>query len=756
MDNDYASWNQLRLDPTRDFPYAFYEVCRTKLKCKEEPKLLIASNLNLKGRYAEVWLVLTTKRIFIMEKDNDQIEIRHYHLKQIKDVQLLNFYGAGLIQITTEKGVIELVRFTRKYLKMFTIFLELLQKAVRKESFDLDKEFFANEEVKVYGDKRCPECGTPYAKDSSFCPRCDSRHKTFARLFVYVKPYWGRIILMFFTTFCYSFLNLIPPYLQRFMLDEVIVKKRIDLIKIVILAILLVHLCRAVFQGLRTYQLSWLGQKITYDLRSAVYTHLHKLGLSYYDKRMTGSIMTRVTGDTREIQRFVINGLEQVIVEVFSLVIITFILFSMDGKMALIVLLPTPIIFFGTKKYQREIKKVYRRVWRRRSDMNAVLGGTIPGIRVVKAFSQEEEEIKRFQGAMNAYFNEEIRAIKHRAIFFPAISVTTALGAVLIWGYGGYRVINDLGLSVGTLMAFISYMWRFYEPIRSLSNLSGQYQRAITATERVFEVLDQKPEFESKEGNIILSGVKGEIVFDNVSFQYQAEEEVLKNINLRIKPGEMIGLVGASGSGKSTLVNLVAGFYRPHKGVILVDGYDIENVDLKSLRSQIGFVLQEPFLFFGTVAENIAYGKPEASMEEIVWAANAANAHEFIMEFPDAYDTLIGERGVGLSGGQKQRISIARAILKNPKILILDEATSSVDTVTEKTIQEAIDRLIKNRTTIAIAHRLSTLRNADRVLVLEKGEIVEEGTHQELMSKDGNFKRMVDIQAEIAKERIVI
>ncbi|MCS6859047.1 MAG: ABC transporter ATP-binding protein/permease, partial [Abditibacteriales bacterium] len=329
---------------------------------------------------------------------------------------------------------------------------------------------------------------------------------------------------------------------------------------------------------------------------------------------------------------------------------------------------------------------------------------------------------------------------------------------ITVWGYGGSIVLNSQGerMTVGALIAFINYLWRFYGPVQTLSAVNDQVQAAATAAERVFELLDTKPEIDDDEDAVDLPAIKGHIKFENVSFAYEPGKNVLHDINLEIRPGEMIGLVGHSGAGKTTFINLIGRFYDVKEGAIYVDGHDIRKVTVKSLRDQIGVVLQEPYLFYGTIFENIAYGKPEATMEEVIAAAKAANAHEFILRLPDGYDTMCGERGTRLSGGEKQRISIARAILKNPRILILDEATSSVDTETEARIQQAINRLVQNRTTIAIAHRLSTLSAADRLLVFDKGRLVEQGTHEELLAhEDGIFKRLVRMQEELAKTRAV-
>ena len=749
--------NEVSLDQAQAFPTQL-TVCLEKAIRNETPKLVVSTDLNLSGQFEEQWIVVTDRSIFILQQPapNDKVKIKSYSLAIVHKVDVKNYYGAGSVEIITSDGAIEILRFTQRFRKRFYKFADYLQKILKEEQFSVNEEIHENQGENMYGEDRCPNCGTPFTRGTTTCPKCSKKTATFKRLLSYLLPHKIKVALMLLTTLTYTVLSLVPPYLQKIMIDDVIRGSRLDMLKWIVLVILGTHILSALFQGLRSYQLAWLGQKIIYDLRSQVYAHLQSLGLAYYDRRQTGAIMNRVTGDTSSIQSFIVNGIQDTIVQIFTLVAIAVILFAQDWQLALIVLLPTPFIYFGTRSFGKRIHKLYHRIWRRRSNLSAVLGGAIPGIKVVKAFTQERYETEKFQEALDDYFREEIRAVKYRSTFFPLISLITSIGAVLIWGYGGYRVISVQDISLGTLTAFIGYMWRFYQPITTLSHLNEQFEGAVTAAERVFEILDHEPEFREVEPASRIIHVKGEIEFRNVSFYYNAGEEVLENINLHINAGELIGLVGSSGAGKSTLVNLIPRFYEATEGEIRIDGINIEDMDLNALRSNIGVVLQEPYLFYGTIAENISYGRPSASLEEIVWAARAANAHKFIMKFPDGYDTLIGERGVGLSGGEKQRISIARAILKNPRILILDEATSSVDTETEKLIQEAIDRLVHNRTTIAIAHRLSTLKNADRIIVLEKGTVVEEGTHNELMEKEnGTFRHLVEIQAEIAKTKVV-
>jgi ATP-binding cassette subfamily B protein len=488
-----------------------------------------------------------------------------------------------------------------------------------------------------------------------------------------------------------------------------------------------------------------VSEYVAADLRAATYTHLQRLSLEFFGGKRTGDLISRVSSDSDRICNFLSGSLLDFVVDILQLVMTAVILFSIHPYLALVTLLPVPVIAWLSQVVRSHLRHGYALVGRTWSAMVSVLADTIPGIRVVKAFAQESHEVDRFKTVNTHVVDSNARLWRVWSFFTPVITLLTDLGVLIVWAVGAWMIVGG-DLKVGALVAFVQYINRFYGRLDSMSRMLAATERTAAATHRIFEILDRAPSVAEPVKPVHPGRVQGKIELKGIRFAY-GPREVIKGIDLVVEPGEMVGLVGPSGAGKSTLVNLVCRFFDVASGAIFVDGHDIRSFPIEEYRRNIGIVLQDPFLFYGTIAENIAYGRPTATRSEIIEAAKAAKAHEFILRLTDGYDSIVGERGQALSGGERQRISIARAILTDPRILILDEATSSVDTETEREIQGALDNLTRGRTTIAIAHRLSTLRNANRIVVVEQGQITEIGGHEELLERAGTYARLHAVQA---------
>ncbi|HEY5914962.1 MAG TPA: ABC transporter ATP-binding protein [Verrucomicrobiae bacterium] len=542
------------------------------------------------------------------------------------------------------------------------------------------------------------------------------------------------------------------PKLTQFVIDDVIGKKRVDLLAPMMLALLAAFLLRDLFNSLRIRINNTFEQDVIFDMRRELYARLQRLPAGYFDQRASGDLMTRVVEDVNSVERVLIDGTEQGSVAVLGILGVAAIMFSTNPLLAGVALIPLPILTAGALWYTLTAHKRYRAQRRAASAMNALLMDNLQGVRQIKGFGREEHEDERFAGRADDLRKGTLGIMRVWAAYSPAMSFTGALGLALVLWVGGSQVVHDR-MTVGQLVAFMFYLALFYEPIARLHGLNQMLQAARAAGERVFDILDAPVErADGMAWRALRTPLRGEVVYEKVNFGYSPERPVLKNISLQAQPGEMIALAGPTGAGKTTLVNLLPAFYEVGGGRILIDGQDISGVTLESLRQQIGIVSQEPFLFNGTIRENILFGRIEATQDELTAASQAANCHEFITHLPHGYDSRVGERGVKLSVGEKQRVSIARALLKNAPILILDEATASVDTATERLIQEALERLMAGRTSFVIAHRLSTIQRADQILVMRHGEIVERGTHNELLAGNGLYSKLARIQGSALLE----
>lgn len=567
----------------------------------------------------------------------------------------------------------------------------------------------------------------------------------YLRALLYVKPYLFRAMCAGLCTIIAAGGTAYLPWVIKDMVDQVLRDKNTEMLNYIALSIVVIFVIRGIaFYG-QSYLMSYVGQRVIIDIRRAVFTKLQRLSMSFYDKNKTGTIMSYVTNDVSALQGALVDNVVEMITESVILIASIVMMIYLDWKLFLVTFGTFPFVLGFIDIFGKRIRKSGSRIQEAAADITSVLQETVSSARVIKSFVRENYEVARFDKENMNNFRANMKNAQLMATLTPTIEFVAAIGVTIILWYGGNSVING-EITAGSLVAFLTYAVNISNPIKRLSRVIGNIQKALAAAQRVFDVLDLPETIKDAENAKLLPPAKGQVSFKNVSFSYNPGEQVISNISFDVKPGQMIAFVGPSGAGKSTVASLLPRFYDVDKGSITIDGEDLRGVTLDSLREQVGIVPQETVLFNGTVYDNILYGRLNATKEEVKAAAKAANAHNFIMELPQGYETRLGDRGMNISGGQRQRISIARAILKNPQILILDEATSALDTESERVVQEALDRLMVGRTSFVIAHRLSTIKNADRIMVLEKGQLVEQGTHDELMEMNGLYAHLYQIQ----------
>lgn len=710
------------------------------LEPNEEIRIALESDMDAEGRFAPSWLIVTDQRVMTLGLNGPGGDLA-VPLSELTKVEVEPLVGGSCLEVSTAEDTIPLIRYSQSRSDRFNEAHRGIEQQIENKPFLVKTEF-----PRVV----CEKCGRRLPTRDGLCPACVSKWHMFGRICSYLAEHKVKAGVMVAMFSVLSVAELLPPKITQLIIDDAFATKNMELLfwYVAFLAGLLV--LRWLGEMTTGWLSAWLGARVVADIRGQVYRHIEYLSLGFHDKQKTGGLLSRVTYDTRNVRSFLVDGLPFLVLRWLTTIGIIAMLFYTNWVLTLYILIPVPLIIIWGKVLYRRLRVFYTRLWRRWEGFYTHIQESLSGIRIVKAFAQESKEVGRFKRNAWSMFELEYWTEKQWITYFSTMGLLNFLGFVVVWLVGGQQVLGQ-ELTLGELMLFYFYLHMFYGPLRWLGRVNSWMTRAMSAAERIFEIIDTEPEAYEDANARPMPTTRGEIVFDDVTFGYDAALPVLRDIDIHIHPGEMIGLVGKSGAGKSTTVNLICRFYDVDYGAIRLDGVDLRDIRLEDLRGHIGVVMQEPILFNGTIRENIAYGKPEATFEEIMEATRAANAHHFILAKPDGYDTILGEKGTGLSGGEKQRVSIARAILHDPRILILDEATSSVDAQTEKQLQEAIGRLIKGRTTIAIAHRLSTLRDADRLVVLEQGRVVEVGTHEELVARRGHFYHLVRLQKATAE-----
>ena len=710
----------------------------------EVVQTMVNLDLDEQRRFSQGCLILTNQRLLALKTGAD---MQAWPLEQSLSLDASVLGGLGKIKLAQNGQPLAQWWFTAARNSQIDLFIGQFHSSLRSRDAQDDSQ----------QPHTCPSCGFVLSSDDPVCPFCTpsaappATH-SLRRLLPFARRRGVNIVSGLLLTIAATIAGLVPPGLTIPLTDNVLLPmakgQAVDPWLVAwYLGLLAVAATAAwLLSWAKTFILSLASEQVSSDLRLATYSHLQRLSLEFYGGRRTGDLISRISSDTDRLCNFLSMHLVDFITDVFMFIFTSILLIRIDPMLAAVTLLPFPAIAWLVHEVRSRLRHGFARSTNAWGDMVSVLTDAIPGVRVVKAFAQESREVERFRQADKHVLDSNVKVNRLWSFFGPTVTLLTEISVLVIWAFGIWRVSSG-NITVGVLTAFLAYTTRFYVRLDSMSHMLANTQRAAASAYRIFEILDRVPSVSEPVRPQHPGRLSGRLSVNDVSFKY-GNRQVLKGVSLQINPGELIGLVGPSGSGKSTLVNLVCRFYDPLQGSIVADGKDIRSFPLEEYRRNIGIVLQEPYLFYGTIAENISYGRPDASRAEIIAAAKAAHAHNFILRLAEGYDSIVGERGQSLSGGERQRISIARALLTDPRILILDEATSAVDNETEREIQKALDNLIRGRTTIAIAHRLSTLRNADRIIVLEDGQVVDIGKHEELLDREGVYRRLYNAQLE--------
>lgn len=729
--------------------------------------LSTASDVALDGRPQTQWLISTPDHISVIagELAGGEREVvpeaarvvRCVAWDDVESVRTIAGVGSGLLQARIANQWVDLLRFSNAHAQRFHRVSRRLEQWCDLQPSTAEAQAAWEEDGASLDPPTCPSCDLRLASRHVSCPRCLERGQIMQRVWDLLRPHWKGAVGLTCLTIVGVIAELIPPKLQQYMVDHLLMGQAATDIDIrsallaVVLALAASRVMLSVVAVAKGRLASLIGSGLTCSLRLEMVKKLQNLAIAYYDRHQVGSMISRVAHDSEVLSGLMHQLTGGFLLQIVQLIGVGAMLLWLNAKLALFTLIPVPLVFVGSWFYWKKVYPRYYRLWDASSKQMSALNGMLSGIRVVKAFAQERREYDRFQGAAETLRDWRLWVDYASARYSATMQIVFSLGGLIVWYVGGLDVIGN-EMSLGELIAFLAYLAMFYAPLSAISNFTTWLTSFLSGSKRVLELLDTPAEVLEAEQPTPWDEPDGRITFDHVTFGYERNTPVLKDVSFEVEPGEMVGIVGRSGSGKTTMVNLLGRFYDVQEGAVKLDGVDVRNLSLKQLRQRLGIVFQESRLFRGAIWDNLAYGRPETTIEEGLQAAKAAGAHDFICRKQLGYETQLGERGSGLSGGEKQRLSIARTLLYDPKILVLDEATSNIDAESEKSIQEALETLVRGRTTVAIAHRLSTLRNADRILVFDRGRLVEQGSHAQLLAADGVYARLVRIQTQVSKD----